>query len=133
MLQAKDIMTKDVVTVGPDTPVEEALELMLTHRISGIPVVRKDMMLMGIITEKDLLNQFFGQQEVEGRSTEEFMTQPAIHFDENESLENICKCLAKVTFRRVPVTKDEKIVGIISRPDVLKCVMNTRIPTGRLW
>ena len=133
MLQAKDIMTKDVVTVRTDTLVEEALELMLAHNISGLPVVSKDMTLMGIITEKDILNQFFGRQKVEGKSVEEFMTQPAVHFDENDSLESICKCLAEVTFRRVPVTKDGKVVGIVSRPDVLRCVKSTRVPTGRLW
>ena len=133
MLQAKDIMTKDVVTVRTDTLVEEALELMLAHNISGLPVVSKDMTLMGIITEKDILNQFFGRQKVEGKSVEEFMTQPAVHFDENDSLESICKCLAEVTFRRVPVTKEGKVVGIVSRPDVLRCVKSTRVPTRRLW
>ena len=132
MLQAKDIMTKDVVTVRTDTLMEEALELMLAHKISGMPVVSKDMTLMGIITEKDILNQFFGRQQVEGKAVEEFMTQPAVHFDENDSLESICKCLAEVTFRRVPVTKEGKVVGIVSRPDVLRCVRSTRVPTSRL-
>lgn len=124
MLKAKDIMTKEVVVIWPETPVEEALELMLAHMISGIPVVEKDMKLVGIITEKDLLRFFQGPHRVKGRTVEEFMTQPAVHFDENENFEDICKCLHEVTFRRVPVTKDEKVVGIISRPDVLKCILS---------
>jgi len=55
MLEAKDIMTRNVVSVRRDTPVEEALELLLANRISGMPVVEKDMTLVGIVTEKDFL------------------------------------------------------------------------------
>jgi CBS domain-containing protein len=51
------------------------------------------------------------------------MTKPAVHFDENESFYDIWRCLLDVTFRRVPVTSKGKVVGIVSRPDVLKCVM----------
>ncbi|GAF92351.1 unnamed protein product, partial [marine sediment metagenome] len=56
------------------------------------------------------------------KTVEDFMTRPAVYFDEDESLEDICKCLLEVTFRRVPVTKEGKVVGIVSRPDVLKCI-----------
>lgn len=124
MLTAKEIMTKNVVSIRPETPVEEALELMLAHMISGIPVVDKDETLLGIITEKDLLRLYYGPQHLKGRTVEEFMTQPAVHFDENETIDDICKCLVEVVFRRVPVTKEEKVVGIISRPDVLKCILS---------
>ena len=122
MLTAKDIMIKEVVIVRPGTPVEEALELMLAHMISGIPVVNVDMTLLGIITEKDLLRLFSNPQNAKGKTVEEYMTQPAVHFDENESLDDICKCLREVTFRRVPVTKDEKVVGIVSRPDLIRYI-----------
>jgi len=124
MLTAKDIMTEEVVIVRPTTPVEEALELMLAHMISGVPVVNMDMKLLGIITEKDLLRLFYDLQNVKERTVEEYMTQPAVHFDENENIEDICKCLFEVSFRRVPVTKAEKVVGIVSRPDVLKYILS---------
>ncbi len=124
MLQAKDIMQKDVVIVGPDTPVVKALELMLTNEISGLPVVKQDMSLVGIITEKDLFHLFYEPQAATEKTTKEFMTQPAVHFEEKESLEVIFKCLDEVTFRRIPVTKDGKVVGIVSRPDVLRCILS---------
>ena len=122
MLKAQDIMTKDVVSIRRGTPVEEALELLLAHKISGIPVVEEDMTLVGIVTEKDLLRLFYGPQNAGEKMVEEFMTQPAVHFEVNEKLEDICKCLLDVTFRRVPVTEKGKVVGIVSRPDVLKCI-----------
>lgn len=122
MLKAQDIMTKDVISVRQDTPVEEALELLLAHKITGVPVVEEDMTLVGIVTEKDLLRLFYGLQSAKGKMVEDFMTQPAVHFEENENLEEICKCLLDVTFRRVPVTEKGKVVGIVSRPDVLGCI-----------
>jgi len=130
MLKAKEIMSKDVVIVWPETSAEEALELMLAHMISGIPVVDKEMSLLGIITEKDLLELFYSSQKIKGRTVEEFMTQPAVYFEEDESLDDICKCLIEVSFRRVPVTRNGKVVGIISRPDVLKYVLS--LCTGRV-
>ncbi len=123
MLTAKDIMTEKVITVRRDTPVRVALQLMLVHKISGVPVVEGDMTLVGIITEKDLLQLLHGQQGTKGKTVEEFMTQPAVHFEEDESIEEICKCLNEVTFRRVPVTKEGKVVGIVSRPDVIRCIL----------
>jgi len=130
MPKAKDVMTEEVVSVRLDTPVEEALELLLEHEISGVPVVEEDMTLLGIVTEKDLLGLLFGPQGIKGKTIEEYMTQPAVHFDENESLEEICQCLVDVTFRRVPVTKDGKVVGIVSRPDVIRTIL--QLSAGRV-
>ncbi len=129
MLKGKDIMTTEVVSVRRDASIEEVLELLLGNKISGIPVVEEDMTLVGIVTEKDLLALFYGPEARKKKTVENFMTQPAVHFDENETLDDICRCLLEVTFRRVPVTKKGKVVGIVSRPDVLKCVLSGRVET----
>ena len=124
MLQAKDIMTKEVVFVLPETSVKEALELMLANGISGVPVVQRDMKLIGVVTEKDLLRLFSEPGSIGKKSIKEFMTQPVVHFDENENFEDICQCLNTVHFRRVPVTKNDKLVGIVSRPDVIRYILS---------
>ena len=124
MLQAKDIMTKDVVVVWPETSVKEALELMLANEVSGIPVVERDMKLVGVVTEKDLLRLYFESGSIKKKTVKDFMTQPVVHFDENENIEDICQCLNTVHFRRVPVTKDDKLVGIVSRPDVIRYILS---------
>jgi CBS domain-containing protein len=126
MLKAKDIMTESVVSVRRDTTVEKALKLLLENNISGVPVVEKDMTLVGIVTEKDLLRLLLETRGIKGRMVEDYMTQPAVHFEEDESLEEICKCLDNVTFRRVPVTKNDKLVGIVSRPDIIRCILDVR-------
>ncbi|MHC4623625.1 MAG: CBS domain-containing protein [Planctomycetota bacterium] len=124
MLKAKDIMTDQVVSVSRDTPVEEALELLLANEIAGIPVVDEDMTPVGIVTEKDLLALFYESRVLRGKTVEAYMTQPAVHFDENSNLDHVCSCLLDVTFRRVPVTRKGKVVGILSRPDVLRHILN---------
>ena len=99
--------------------------------VSSGPALEKGGDLIGILThleDGDIL--FIDEIHRTPKTVEEFMTQPAVHFDENENLEDICKCLVEVTFRRVPVTKGEKVVGIVSRPDVLKCILS--LSTGRI-
>jgi CBS domain-containing protein len=123
MLKAKDIMTREVVSVRRDTPAAQALKILLEKEIAGMPVVEEDMTLVGIITEKDLLELFREGQDAKDKTVADYMTAPAVNFDENERLYDIWRCLLDVTFRRVPVTSKGKVVGIVSRPDVLKFIM----------
>jgi len=126
MLKAKDIMTKNVVYVKKETPIYEVVELLAKHNISGIPVVRDDMILIGILSEKDILSLFYAHKDDEDKTVNDFMTQPAIHFDEDESLLDVCDCLMNNFFRRVPVTSHGKLVGIVTRRDVLQYILQLR-------
>ena len=113
-------MTKDVVSVKTDTTIFEVLELIAEHDISGLPVVRDDMTLVGIVSETDLLSLFNSKEDCSKKKVEDFMTQPPLFFDENESLADVCDFLRKNVFRRVPITSEEKLVGIISIRDFVK-------------
>ena len=126
MLKAKDIMTENVVSVKKDTPIYEALELLAKYNITGIPVVREDMILVGVLSEKDVLRLFYAHEDEEEGTVNDFMTQPAVHFDEKESLLDICDCLTNNYFRRVPVTSEGKLVGIISRKDIIDYILQLR-------
>ena len=123
MVKAKDIMTGDVVSARKDTPIYEAAELLLKNKISGIPVVEDDMTLVGILTEKDVMRLYYEPEYGKNLTVSDFMTEPAVHFDEEESFAEICKCLVHNIFRRVPVTSKGKVYGIISRPDVIECIL----------
>ena len=123
MLKAKDIMTREVVSTSRDTPAIEALKILLEKKVAGMPVVEEDMTLVGIITEKDMLGLFQEGEDAKDKTVADYMTEPAVNFDENERLFDIWRCLLDVTFRRVPVTSKGKVVGIVSRPDVLKFVI----------
>jgi CBS domain-containing protein len=126
MLKARDIMTKNVVSVKKDTPIFEAVKLLVEHNISGLPVVADDMTLAGILSEKDVVDLFYESKRAENETVNHYMTDPAVHFEENSALVNICDFLLKNIFRRVPVTSDGKLIGIISVKDVLNTVLQLR-------
>jgi CBS domain-containing protein len=120
---AKDIMVKDVITVKTDTPILEAMELVAKHDISGLPVVDDDMNLLGVVSEKDMVNLLYSLEEQEEKTVDDFMTQPALFFEEKESLLDVCDFLKKNVFRRVPITSKGKLVGIISIRDIIEYVL----------
>jgi len=127
MLKAKEIMTTNVVSVTKETPIYEAMELLIENEITGMPVVDEEMNLIGVITEKDCLRLFYGDDEEKNKKVRHFMTQPAVHYNENDSLRTICDFMMINYFRRIPVTtKKGKVVGILSRPDVIKYILKQR-------
>ena len=126
MLKAKDIMTEEnIISVREDTPIYEAVELVVKYGISGMPVVKDDIALVGIVSEKDLIKLFYGK-EGENSRVGDFMTQPAVHFDVDESLLDVCDFLMKNIFRRVPITSKDKLAGIISIKDVLGYILELK-------
>jgi len=124
-LKAKDIMTRNVITVTKDTPIIQAIELIANNDITGIPVVDDDMSLVGILSEKDVLSLFYTPDD-ESKMVNDFMTQPPIFFDEDESLLDVCDCLINHSFRRIPVTSRGKLVGIITRSDIVREYLRQR-------
>jgi len=127
MLKAEDVMTRDVITVKQDTPIYEAMVIMRTNDITGMPVIDEDMNLVGVITEKDVLKLFFTEGYSQNKTVDFFMTRPAVSFGEDESLESVCDFLMAKYFRRVPVVSTKgKLVGIISRPDIIDYILVQR-------
>ncbi len=117
LFTAAEIMTTEVVAVGPEMPIEEAVELFEVHKLSGFPVVDDQLNLLGIITEYDLL-QRLGTLEMQGKVAD-FMTTDVTTTGTGTTLVELIDTLVSTRFRRVPVTTDGKLVGIISRRDVL--------------
>ncbi|MHC4324560.1 MAG: CBS domain-containing protein [Planctomycetota bacterium] len=134
MLEAKDIMTTQVFCIRKETPIFEAIRLMAEKNITGIPVVEDDQILVGMLSEQDVLRLFHTYDDEKGRTVNDFMTQPAIHFEEDEPLLDVCYCLRDNSIRRVPVTSNGKVSGVISRSDILKCILeqsdNSNIQTA---
>ncbi|MHC4438532.1 MAG: CBS domain-containing protein [Planctomycetota bacterium] len=123
MLEAKDIMTKQVVCIRKDTPIFEAIRMMADNNITGIPVVNDDSTLVGMLSEQDVLRLFHTYDDEQDRTVNDFMTQPAIHFEEDEPLLDVCYCLRDNSIRRVPITLNGKVSGVISRSDILKRIL----------
>ena len=123
MLRAKDIMSKDAICVKKDTPIFEAVKILIEKNISGLPVVEDNMTLVGILSEKDAVEVFYESEQAESKTVNDYMTYPAVYFEENNALVNICDFLVKNIFRRVPITSQGRLVGIISIQDILNSVL----------
>ena len=125
MLKAKSIMAQNVISVKEDTPIFEAVEIILENKITGLPVVSDDMRLVGIISEKDVLKLLYDPNTEEG-IVADFMTREVTYFDEDDELVLICEKLISSNFRRVPILSEGKLTGIISRHDIIKFIMKIR-------
>ncbi|MHC4882984.1 MAG: CBS domain-containing protein [Planctomycetota bacterium] len=131
MLQAKTIMIKDVATVRPQDTLDQVIEILVDKNITGIPVVNEDNTLAGIITERDILSYMLEQDAITHLTDSNLcehtvyhaMTANVVAFDEVTPLAEICECLVNRPFRRVPIIdKDRKLVGIISRKDLIAVI-----------
>ena len=116
-------MIKKVLCITQDTLVVDAIRLLVKNHITGVPVVEEDMTLVGILSEQDVLRLFHTYDDEKDRTVNDFMTHPAVYFDENEPLLDVCFCLRDNSIRRVPITSNNKVVGIISRSDILRCIL----------
>jgi CBS domain-containing protein len=126
MLRARDVMNTNIVSVKKDTPIFEAVELLVENHISGLPVIEDDTTLTGLLSEKDVVDLFYEGEKAEDKTVSDYMTYPAVCFEDNNALLNVCDFLGKNIFRRVPITSDGKLVGIISIQDILNSVLQLR-------
>ena len=146
-MRAADVMARAVVTVHPGARIVDAIRLMLDQRISGLPVLDSGGDLVGILTEGDLLRraetgterqrprwiEFLrgpGQQaddyvHAHGRRVEEIMTRQVATVSEGTPLEEVVGLMERKRVRRVPVVSAERLVGIVSRSDLLRALFET--------
>lgn len=122
MISARSVMTTKLITAREETPLEDAVRLLMEHHISGLPVVDGEYRLVGILTEKDLLRLL--DDDAGGASTVgELMVKEVRTFQANDPLDAICDCLLANHFRRVPILEGEQLVGLISRADLLQTIL----------
>lgn len=115
---ASEIMTCKVSTIHPAASVQEVAHLLSREHISGAPVVTADGMIIGIVTEADII----GRVDREGLCVADIMSQQIIAVKEDTSVNEIATLLAKHKIKRVPVVRDSKLVGIVSRADIVDAV-----------
>ena len=124
-MQAKDIMTTNVVTIKPEAKIEEGMQLLLSHNISGLIVVNDYQEVVGIVTEKDFLvaYDFLGSKDA---LVKEFYSKDVISISEDDLVEDVSRLLVKKNIKRVPVIKEKKVVGIVSRIDIIEHILKEK-------
>ncbi len=147
-MRAADIMASPVVTVTPDQSVQNVAEIMLKHRISGVPVVNAAGTLVGLVSEGDLMRRADGGTEhhrswwlrlLMGREglaaeyvkehaskVEDVMTRDVITATPDMSVGEIAELLERNGIKRVPIIRDSKVVGIVSRANLLQAMAGLR-------
>ena len=115
---ASEIMTCKVFTIQPEANVQEVAHLLSREHISGAPVVNAQGMIIGIVTEADII----GKVDREGLCVADIMSQQIIAVTEETPVTEIATLLAKHKIKRVPVVRDSKLVGIVSRADIVYAV-----------
>lgn len=116
---ARDIMTEPVITVKEDMVLTDVIKRLLRGHISGLPVVDADGKLVGIITEHDMVNFLLSGNAADTR-VREVMTRQVETYSPDTLVVEIINCFAARRIRRVPVVENGKVVGIISRRDVIR-------------
>lgn len=122
MEKARDLMQLGVRTIEKDCSVYDAIAILAEHRISGLPVTDGSI-LVGIITEKDILQLLFREERLPG-PVEKYMTPDVVTFDEDDDVARIWTCLVRQSYRRVPIVREGRPTGIISRADLIRACMN---------
>lgn len=112
-MKAREIMTTNVVSVRDDNTIEDAARMLAHHHISGMPVVNKDGVLVGLITEYDLISRT-------GHTVSDIMSRSVTSIGADTEVEAIAHLLSSEHIRRVPVLEEGKVVGIVSQADLVR-------------
>ncbi len=126
MIPIKTIMTKKVLSVQKNTPIYEALNQLTKAQVSGLPVLDNQMKVVGILSEKDVLKILIDKKFDVKNTVDEYMTREVISFTEEDDAIDICKFFLNSHIRRVPIVKDGKLVGIVSRHDIVNLILEAK-------
>jgi len=112
-VKAEDVMTTKVITVTEHSTKQQAARLLAQHRISGLPVVNADNVVVGVVTEYDVISK-------EGQTVGEIMTRGVISVTPDTDLEEVGQLLVHERIKRLPVLDQGRLVGIVSRADLVR-------------
>jgi CBS domain-containing protein len=141
-MRVREVMTQDVLSIGPDAPIREVARLLVEHRISGVPVCDTQDTVLGVVSEADILYKEHDPDEghlrgplgwiVDGipdpartakaaaSTAGEAMTAPAVTIAQYTSVPEAARIMSERGVNRLPVVKDGKLVGIVTRADLVR-------------
>lgn len=128
-IAVKDYMSASLVTFPPDMDVMNAIDVLVKNRISGAPVVDERGNLIGLLSEKDCMKVAIqaGYYEELGGRVEDYMTKQVVTVEAEASVLEVAKLFMEKGPRRYPVVEDNRLVGQISRRDVLRSLLEMNV------
>ena len=128
-MKALDIMNRPVVAAARTTTARDVAIQMLMGGYSGMPITDANGKVVGIVTEADLIHALRSGNPLDTTTAEEIMTREVISVDVSASVEEVMELLDTKRIVRIPVTEDGKLVGVVSRPDVLRAFLEPKFMT----
>jgi CBS domain-containing protein len=116
-VEARDIMSKDVIVLTPDMDVQEAADLLVRYRIHGAPVVDEKGMLVGMVSLVDLVGKA-------GGTVREIMTPDPVVAMEDTPVEELAQLMLDEMVRRVAIVRGGQVVGIVSASDIVRVYLD---------
>lgn len=148
MLKAQDIMTREVITVTPDTPVPKLARILSENNIGGAPVVDENNLLLGVVTENDLIDQkkkihiptvvtildsvFFLEnpdkmekeiKKIAGATVGDIYTSNPVTVQEDTLLDEIATIMSEKNIHTLPVMNEDRLVGVIGKKDIIRTLI----------
>jgi CBS domain-containing protein len=148
-MKIRDFMTPNPIRIAPETPVAEIARILIEHRINGVPVTDAEGRLLGLVTEGDLVHRaaderlepresiwkenFYrsvfrrrapGTDKAEGRTAEQVMTREVLTVAPGDHVTVAARLLADHGIKSLPVIEHERLIGMISRFDLVKCLVS---------
>lgn len=118
-------MTDQVVAVAPQATIDQAISLLLDHLVSGLPVVDEQGLLLGVITEFDIIDLVY-KADIEASLVGDYMTKDVSSLDVNASLDDAANIFCNNSIRRIPIVEEGRLVGVLSRRDLIGFVRDVR-------
>ena len=148
MLKVKDIMTREIISVSPETEITKAAKILLDNRINGVPVIDAFGRLVGVLTQSDLVAQQKGipvpsvftllesfipltsikridkeMEKIAALTVKEAMTPEPVTVSPDTDIEDVAKLMVDKKYHTLPVIEGDKVVGIVGKEDVLKTLL----------
>ena len=114
-MNAKDIMTREIITVGPAMTIKSLAMTLIKNQISGAPVAGKNGKIIGVVSEADIVAK-------NGKDVKAIMSKKIISVAEETAIEKIAELMTTHNIKRVPVMRGEEVVGIVSRADIVSAI-----------
>ena len=127
MLSAEQVMSTRVVTIKPEATIREAIELLINLKISGLPVIDDEGCLVGILTEFAMLALAY-DNDISNQTVAQHMTKDVLTIDINTPVNVIADQCIVHRVRRLPVLNGCKLVGMVSRRDVIEAIYKAEAP-----
>ncbi len=119
-----DYMTRDLISFTPEQNITEVIETIIANKISGAPVINRDKELVGIISEKDclrvILDDVYHNLPPSERNVSNYMSKKVVTVDDTMDVVEVANLFLNSNFRRYPVVRSGKLVGLVSRRDILR-------------